>query len=209
MPQASKTSGYVSRSKVIKAGAYQIPEGLCGVTELTGEVVLRWQLFTIVSVVKTFDEVTVTAKHIFYELMQNVTNAKDEQESGITGARLVNEIVTNLASPDPRFAVYSNLDNIVTKPDYQGMNPVKALLDPDAGAIPISDGILLRDNFDIYAVKRSDLNDNTVPKPRYQIEYGKNLTGVTIDRSIYNTYTRIIPFCSAKNGDKLYLSDKL
>lgn len=159
---------------------------------------LRDQPFRIYRTVPELDKVTVYARHVFYDLMDNFIKTYAPEE-GEKGAAVLDDISSYALSEHP-FSFYSDIDS--TADDYliEGQNPVDALLGED-GFIDKFGGELARDGFDVYLVKRVG-QDTPV-----RISEGKNLKSVSYDVDATNVVTRIIPTGEDKDGNVLYLPE--
>lgn len=176
----------------------EIPAALDGVETVTGTARLKPQFFIITSVEQTLDGMIVTAKHVFYELLNNATTYKTENT--VQGAAACRQVFDNLVSPDDRFDIYSDCTDEQKELDYDRMSPVQALLDPEDGICAKYGLSLIRDNYSIYALK------NVGTDRGFVVEYGKNMLSVDCIENIDETYTRIIPFGKDKKGNVVYLN---
>lgn len=168
----------------------------------TGEVIeprqLRDQPFRIYRVVPELTKVTVYARHIFYDLLDNMLQ-KVEPSSSTVGAAVVRAIADGcLSSHD--FTFYSDLDSTAEEVLYENINPIEALLG-DEGVTGKYKGELARDWWDVFVVKRVG-KDTAVG-----IRERKNLTGITYDLDMTNVVTRIMPTGQDKDGEVLYLPE--
>ena len=168
----------------------------------TGEVIeprqLRDQPFRIYRVVPELTKVTVYARHIFYDLLDNMLQ-KVEPSSGTVGAAVVQAIADGCLS-EHDFTFYSDLDSTVEEVLYENINPIEALLG-DEGVTGKYKGELARDWWDVFVVKRVG-KDTAVG-----IRERKNLTGITYDLDMTNVVTRIMPTGQDKDGEVLYLPE--
>ena len=174
-----------------------IPAALDGVETVTGTARLKPQFFIITDVKQTLENVTVTAKHVFYELLQNATTYKTENK--VQGAAACRQVFDNLISADDRFEIFSDCTDEQTGLDYDRKSPVQALLDPEEGICARYGLSLIRDNYSIFALK------NVGTDRGFVVEYGKNMLSVDCTENIDETYTRIIPFGKDKEGNAVYM----
>ena len=144
-----------------------------GQGEAVNEVVeprqLRDQPFRIYRVVPELDKITVYARHVFYDLMDNMIH-KYEPSSSTTGAAVVQNISSQCLS-EHDFTFYSDLDSTAEEVVFENVNPVDAILG-DGGLVEKYGGELARDWFDVFIVKRVG-SDTDV-----QIRQRKNLLGI-------------------------------
>ena len=159
---------------------------------------LRDQPFRIYRVVPELDKVTVYARHVFYDLLDNMVKSYKPSASA-TGAAVVAGISgTCLSEHD--FTFYSDLDSTAEEVEFVNKNPVDAILGED-GLVAKYGGELARDWFDVFLVKRVGTDSQV------QIRQGKNLLGITYDVDITDVVTRIMPTGEDKDGNVLYLPE--
>ena len=141
------------------------------------------QLFTITNVVKTFDTLTITAKHIFYNLLFNLV--EDVYPQNLNGQNFLRWILDR-TNYNTRFTGYSDISTLGTA-RYVRKNPVECILGADNSMVNIFGGELKRDNFDIYFNSRigNDLG--------LKLMFAKNITGINITIDSTECFTRILP----------------
>ena len=159
---------------------------------------LRDQPFRIYRVVPELNKITVYARHIFYDLMDNMVQSY-KPSSSVTGASVVQSISSHCLT-EHGFTFYSDLTRTVEGASFENVNPVDALLG-DEGVIAIYGGELQRDWFDAYVVKRVGKDTNV------QIRQGKNLLGISYDEDLSSVVTRIMPTGQDRDGEVLYLPE--
>ena len=143
-------------------------------------------------------KVTVYARHIFYDLLDNMLQ-KVEPGNDEVGASAVQRIASGCLSAHD-FTFYSDLSSTAEDVVWENINPVEALLGED-GVTGKYKAELARDWFDVFLVERVG-NDTDV-----QIREKKNLTGISYDVDITNVTTRIMPTGENKDGEVLYLPE--
>ena len=168
------------------------------VSSVVEERQLRDQPFRIYRVVPELDKITVYARHIFYDLMDNMIQSY-KPSSSVAGASVVQSISSHCLS-EHGFAFYSDLSSTAEEVSFENVNPVDALLG-DEGVIAKYGGELQRDWFDAYVVERVGKDTNV------QIRQGKNLLGISCDEDLSNVVTRIMPTGQDKDGEVLYLPE--
>ena len=179
--------------------------------EATGEVVepsqQRDQPFRIYRVVPELDKITVYARHIFYDLLDNMIKSYKPNKARI-GSVVVQGISDSCLSGHD-FTFYSDLDSVADEEeleddantvDFVNINPVDALIG-DSGVVHLYGGELARDWFDVYLIKRVGLDSGV------QIREGKNLLGINYDVDDTDVITRIMPTGEDKDGELLYLPE--
>ena len=173
-----------------------------GQGEAVNEVVeprqLRDQPFRIYRVVPELSKITVYARHVFYDLMDNMIR-KYEPSDTTTGANVAQGVASSCLS-EHDFTFYTDLDSTAEEVLFENVNPVDAILG-DSGLIEKYGGELARDWFDVFLVRRVG-SDTDV-----QIRQGKNLLGVSYDVDLTDVVTRILPTGEDKDGNVLYLPE--
>jgi phage minor structural protein len=159
------------------------------------------QLFRIHATKLTDKGVTVSARHIWYDLLGNVTTW-----TGLVGG---------VNAPECLDALHGILDNCTLPHDFEGytniigtrdtiewtrISPVEALCDPETGLLARWGAELVRDNMEFYALAEAGLNRGV------RIEYAKNLLGVTCDVDMTDVVTRIQPVGQNAKGKPLLLA---
>ncbi len=130
---------------------------------------LRDQPFRIYRVVPELTKITVYARHIFYDLLDNMVK-KVEVPSDAVGASAVKRLSEGCLS-EHDFTFYSDLSTMAEEVSFENVNPVEAMLG-EGGIVEKYGAELARDWFDVFLVGRVG-NDSDV-----QIREGKNLTGI-------------------------------
>ena len=159
---------------------------------------LRDQPFRIYRVVPELDKITVYARHVFYDLLDNMIK-KYEPSSSQTGAAVALGLSSQCLSAHD-FSFYSDLTTTAEDVSFENVNPVDALLG-EGGLTEKYGAELARDWFDVFLVPRVG-SDTDV-----QIRQGKNLLGVSYDVDLTDVVTRIMPTGETKDGEVLYLPE--
>ena len=159
---------------------------------------LRDQPFRIYRVVPELDKVTVYARHIFYDLLDNMIKSLKPSPFAV-GASVVQSLSgACLSSHD--FSFYSNLTSTAEDVEWENINPVEAMLGEN-GLVNKYGAELSRDWYDVFLVKRVG-NDTDV-----SIRERKNLTGISYDVDETDVVTRIMPTGEDADGNILYLPE--
>lgn len=151
------------------------------------------QAFRIYKIQPTLDNITVNARHIFYDLLDNYI------DSFTTGNGTPQQILNGMKAAfnyTTPFTFQTNLTGISSF-SASSCNPVLALLgngEENDSIISKFGGEIKRDNFNI-AIKNSVGMDRG-----FYIRYSKNLKGLTIDEDVSNVITRVFPI--GKDGLK-------
>ena len=159
---------------------------------------LRDQPFRIYRVVPELDKVTVYARHIFYDLLDNMLKSLKPSPS-VVGASVVQSLSgACLSSHD--FSFYSDLTSTAEDVEWENINPVEAMLGEN-GLVSEYGAELARDWYDVFLVRRVG-NDTDV-----SIREKKNLTGISYDVDETDVVTRIMPTGEDTDGNILYLPE--
>ncbi len=188
--------GYMSASYLTYVKTLPAPEQAA--KEIVESRQLRDQPFRIYRVVPEIDKVTVYARHVFYDLLDNMIK-KLEPPSTDTGASVIQSLSAGCLSKHD-FTFYSDLTSTAEEVSFENMNPVDCLLGSES-IIEKYGGELQRDWFDVFVVERVGSDTNI------QIRQGKNLTGIKYDVDITDVVTRIMPTGEDKDGKVLYLPE--
>ena len=171
-------------------------------SEATSSVVesrqLRDQPFRIYRVVPELDKITVYARHIFYDLLDNMIQSYKPSSSAV-GASVVQTVSSSCLS-EHDFTFYSDLDSTAEEVEFENVNPVDAILG-EGGIVEKYTGELTRDWFDVFVVKRVGQDSNV------QIRQAKNLLGISYDIDLTDVVTRIMPTGEDADGNVLYLPE--
>ena len=159
---------------------------------------LRDQPFRIYRVVPELTKVTVYARHIFYDLLDNMVKSLKPSPSAV-GASVVQSLASScLSSHD--FTFYSDLTSMAEEVEWENVNPVEAMLG-EGGLVEKYKAELARDWFDVFLVKRVGVDSGV------QIREKKNLLGISYDVDVTDVVTRIMPTGEDVDGNILYLPE--
>lgn len=159
---------------------------------------LREQPFRIYRVVPELDRITVHARHIFYDLLDNMIQ-KIEPSASMAGASVVQNISSECMS-EHSFSFYSDLTSTAEGVILENVNPVEALLG-EGGIVRKYGAELARDWHEVFLVKRVGRDSDVHIRER------KNLTGISFDVDTTNVVTRIMPTGEDADGNILYLPE--
>ena len=159
---------------------------------------LRDQPFRIYRVVPELDKVTVYARHIFYDLLDNMIKSLKPSPSAV-GASVVQGLSGACLSGHD-FSFYSDLISTAEDVEWENVNPVEAMLGEN-GLVSKYGAELARDWYDVFLVKRVG-NDTNV-----SIREKKNLTGISYDVDETDVVTRIMSTGEDADGNILYLPE--
>ena len=159
---------------------------------------LRDQPFRIYRVVPELDKVTVYARHVFYDLLDNMIQSLKPSPDAV-GASVVQSLSASCLSGHG-FTFYSDLTSSAEDVEWENKNPVEAMLG-EGGLVEKYGAELARDWFDVFLVQRVG-HDSDV-----QIRERKNLTGISYDVDETDVVTRIMPTGQDADGNILYLPE--
>ncbi|NLG05959.1 MAG: hypothetical protein GX567_19350, partial [Clostridia bacterium] len=134
------------------------------------------------------------ARHVYYDLLGNVlvTCAVD----GDTIGDALNEMALNCTQVDHGFRFGTDDTETMITADWSLKGMVEAQLDPDEGLASLGNLRVIRDNYDVFFVKRSTT-------ARAPITYGRTLLGVRVDINEDAVINRIVPVGKTSAGDPL------
>lgn len=159
---------------------------------------LRDHPFRIYRVVPELNQITVYARHIFYDLLDNMIQSYKPAPSTV-GASVVQEISSACLSAHD-FTFFSDLNGTAEEVEFVNMNPVDAIWG-ERGVVKKYTGELARDWYDVFLVKRVGQDSNV------QIRQAKNLLGISYDMDLSDVVTRIMPTGEDADGNVLYLPE--
>lgn len=144
----------------------------------------NYQLFRIIFTDKNFSTITVTAKHIFYDLLTNFI--EDSSPMNLDPSSLCSWIL-NRTTYKNKFSAFSDISKTASA-RYVRKNPVECILgDIENSIINIFNAEIERDNFLIKLLKRRGSNNHV------KLVFAKNITSINISTDITSIYTKIMP----------------
>ena len=161
---------------------------------------LREQPFRIYKILPTLESITVYARHIYYDLMDNLVS-EYELKSTETGASVFRGVGERCETPHD-FTFYSDLDSTVQEEEakLKEGNPAE-VIQGDGGVIEKYGGELERDWYDVYLAKRIGVETGI------HIVQGKNLLGIKYGIDLTKVATRIKPRGTDADGNPMYLPE--
>lgn len=169
------------------------------IQEVVPQTKIRDQPFRIYRVVHNLKEITVYAKHIFYDLQDNII-LKYEPTADLEGRKVAAGLLSATISPHG-FSLYSNVTETASDVVFEKMNPADALLNETDGFCAKYHAEILRDWYNVYLATKIGEETNLT------IADGKNLKSLTCDEDITDMANRIIPVGTDSEGNPLYLPE--
>lgn len=177
---------------------HTIDDNSAAIEEIESPWTVRDQYFRIYEVQKSETSVSVSARHISYDLLVNLSKFNTEESQTLEQA--VTRTLAETYIPHA-FTGHTNVANAHAGLLYHDRNPIDIFLNEEDGLCKRYDVSLVRDNYDLYFLHDPGLNRGVT------LEYGKNLTGISFTASEEELATRIIPVGEKKDGTVLYLAD--
>lgn len=194
----SSASGWINKNALEYISEQDIGDDPNAIEEVAPAWGVREQYFRIYEV-RSSDMngegrgVTVSARHIFYDLMGNLTIYKPEGAVGCQAA--LDGILSGCVSGHD-FEAATNI-GASREAQWVRVNPVSAILDPDDGLCAKFGGDLVRDNWDITLLDSAGMNRGV------RIEYRKNMLGVECQVNTDSVVTRVYPMGQTAKGKPL------
>lgn len=182
----------VGRHKVGEQGISQIPPKWTYLLE--GNIIkVDSQLYRIYHKQKTLTSIKVNARHIFYDLLDNIL--EDCRPTFLSGYGALDYVLTRTQYDHP-FTSSGDVGGSNTK-YFVRTNPVNAIMGTD-GIIATWGGELVRDNFAISLLNARGADRGVL------IAYGKNIQGIEETLDLDGLCTRLMPI----GKDGLLLAEK-
>ena len=188
--------GWVAKSAIQYTLTENWPNDPAAIEAVAPAWIVADQLFRIYKVELRDDGVTAYARHIFYDLLNNLTSYPAGQTSCVDA---VDGILGNCLVPTP-FSGFTDVGGERVIDGWTRVNPVSALLDLETGVSALWGAELVRDNYDFFLLRDAGLNRGV------RIEYAKNLLGVSCEVDASDVVTRIVPVGKDKSGKDLLLT---
>lgn len=189
MADAAGRAGYAPAADLSYAGEGAVMED---------QPAEREQPFRIYKILPGDGRITVYARHIFYDLADNMVI--DCQLEDATGATALQAVLDAAESPH-FFCGYSDLTGVTASHEFSLKSPSECLLGAE-GVLETWGGELLRDWYDVYLL--SALGEDR----GVTIRRGKNLTALGGEMDDSGVATRILPVGQNAQGKPLYLPEK-
>lgn len=195
-------TGWIRAAVLENKITYTIADNSQSIESVQPAWTVKPQVFRIYAVEKKLLSVIVSARHITYDLLYNITNYKNVGNATCIDALagIMNNCVSSIADEDgAEFEAFTNLATERAGVNWTRTNPIDALLNPETGLTALYGAALVRDNWEMYVLHDPGLNRGVT------VEYGKNMTGITYTENYDSIVTRIIPVGETKDGEDLML----
>lgn len=179
---------------------HKIEDNANAIQEIQSPWMITDQLFRIYEVERGLEKVTVSARHITYDLLYDATHYYYGSDQAVSLQTTLDNILGKSYGFQTRFHAYTNVTNTQTGLSFRGKNEIECFLDPEDGVCAKFDVDMIRDNYDLYFLHDPGINRGV------RIQYGKNLTGISYKDNTEELVTRIIPTGETKNGEEFFLA---
>ena len=196
--------GYAKKSDFdqLTTESVSIPENFAGLEAVMVPTRLEEQLFRVVKVEEDDDCVTITARHVWYDNLQNNTIWEPTENTNYSAGAACRNVLENAISPCHSRVATDCTDELPGKElDFNRKNLVEAFLDPEKGICAKYGLSLIRNNWDFYCLKEVGYNRGIV------IQDKKNLLGVQRHESYENIATRVCPYAKDAEGNILWMNN--
>lgn len=190
--------GWIDPDALDLITTHSIEDDPAAIEEIQSPWTVTKQYFRIYETKKTIDAISVTARHISYDLLYNLSSYREG------GAASLQEILAGVLGDcyaEHQFSAYTTLDGVQSGNYYDQRNPIDIFLNEDDGICKRFGVDLIRNNYSLYFMKNPGINRGV------RIQYGKNMTGIGFTTSDDEVATRIIPVGEKEDGTKLYLNN--
>lgn len=196
--------GYAKKSDLdqLTTETVQIPANFAGLEAVMIPTRLEEQLFRVVNIEEDDDYVTITARHVWYDNLQNYTLWEPTENTNYSAGAACRNVLDNAISPCHSRVATDCTDELPGKElDYTRKNLVETFLDPEKGICARYGLSLIRNNWDFYVLKEVGYNRGIV------IQDKKNLLGVQRHENIENVATRVCPYAKDADGNVLWMNN--
>lgn len=189
--------GWIDPDALELVTTHSIEDDPAAIEEIQSPWTVTKQYFRIYETKKSIDAISVTARHISYDLLYNMTSYRMGFEASL---QEILDGVLGDCYAEHQFSAHTNLEGTQTGNWYDQRNPIDVFLNEDDGLCKRFGVDLIRDNYSLYFLKNPGINRGV------RIQYGKNMTGIDFTTSDDEVATRIVPV-GEKDGAKLYLNN--
>lgn len=192
--------GWIDPDALELVTTHSIKDDPAAIEEIQSPWTVTKQYFRIYETKKSIDAISVTARHISYDLLYNMTSYRMGYEASL---QEILDGVLGDCYAEHQFSAHTNLEGTQTGNWYDQRNPIDVFLNEDDGLCKRFEVDLIRNNYDLYFLKNPGINRGV------RIQYGKNMTGIDFTTSDDEVATRIVPVGEKEDGTKLYLDDSI
>lgn len=195
-------TGWIRAAALENKITYTIADNSQSIESVQPAWTVKPQVFRIYAVEKKLLSIVVSARHITYDLLFNLTNYRSPGETTCIDALagIMGNLVSDQSDEDgAEFEAFTNLATKRAGINWIRTNPIDALLNPETGLTAVYGAALVRDNWEMYVLHDPGLNRGVT------VEYGKNMTGINYTENYDSIVTRIIPVGETKDGEDLLL----
>ena len=192
--------GWIDPDALELVTTHSIEDDPAAIEEIQSPWTVTKQYFRIYETKKSINEISVTARHISYDLLYNMTSYRMGFEASL---QEILDGVLGDCYAEHQFSAHTNLEGTQTGNWYDQRNPIDVFLNEDDGLCKRFEVDLIRNNYDLYFLKNPGINRGV------RIQYGKNMTGIDFTTSDDEVATRIVPVGEKEDGTKLYLDDSI
>ena len=192
--------GWIDPDALELVTTHSIEDDPAAIEEIQSPWTVTKQYFRIYETKKSIDAISVTARHISYDLLYNMTSYRMGFEASL---QEILDGVLGDCYAEHQFSAHTNLEGTQTGNWYDQRNPIDVFLNEDDGLCKRFEVDLIRNNYDLYFLKNPGINRGV------RIQYGKNMTGIDFTTSDDEVATRIVPVGEKEDGTKLYLDDSI
>lgn len=195
--KSKRGEGWIDPDALELVTTHSIEDDPAAIEEIQSPWTVTKQYFRIYETKKSIDAISVTARHISYDLLYNMTSYRMGFEASL---QEILDGVLGDCYAEHQFSAHTNLEGTQTGNWYDQRNPIDVFLNEDDGLCKRFGVDLIRDNYSLYFLKNPGINRGV------RIQYGKNMTGIDFTTSDDEVATRIVPV-GEKDGAKLYLNN--
>ena len=194
-------TGWIDPNGVELITEHKIDNNANAIEEIQSPWTITPQIFRIYETTKNLDSITVSARHITYDLNYDICHWLVGAENSVSLQYAINQILACGYTDTSRFNVYTNVANEKIGGRYRAKTIIGAYLDSEDGVCAQYNVCMVRDNHDMYFLHDPGINRGV------RLQYSKNLTGITFKSSDDEVITRIVPIGEYENGLELGIGD--
>lgn len=194
-------TGWIDPNGVELITEHKIDNNANAIEEIQSPWTITPQIFRIYETTKNLDSITVSARHITYDLNYDICHWLVGAENSVSLQYAINQILACGYTDTSRFNVYTNVANEKIGGRYRAKTIIGAYLDSEDGVCTQYNVCMVRDNHDMYFLHDPGINRGV------RLQYSKNLTGITFKSSDDEVITRIVPIGEYENGLELGIGD--